>query len=143
VRALHLFITVWLGIQYIRLGIKIPGYLIDGEIRHLARLLKPHCRGPGKTDPPKALTAGQSLETRKSTSIPPEPCREVSGEIGASGGSFRLARAPMTSSKRPTPLAYFRLIRGTCEALWQDREPRGPPYRGTHSHRWDERDRAQ
>jgi hypothetical protein len=49
-------------VAYILSGIKIPGYPIDGEIRHPARLLKPHRRGPGKIDPLKALTACQSLE---------------------------------------------------------------------------------
>jgi hypothetical protein len=38
-------------------GINIPGYPMDGEIWHLAHLLKPRCRGLGKNDPPKALTA--------------------------------------------------------------------------------------
>jgi hypothetical protein len=44
-------------------GINISGYPTDGEIRHLAHLLKPCRRGPGKTDPLKALMACQSLET--------------------------------------------------------------------------------
>jgi hypothetical protein len=38
-------------------GIKIPGNPTEGKIQHPARLLKPHCRGPGKTGPPKALIA--------------------------------------------------------------------------------------
>jgi hypothetical protein len=108
-------------------GIKIPGYSIDGKIRHPTRSLKPHRKGPNKTDPPKTLTAYQSHETRKSTFILPEPCGKASGEIDASGNSFRLARAPVTSSKHPTPLVYFCLARGTRGALWQDREPRRPP----------------
>jgi hypothetical protein len=106
-------------------GIKILGYQTNGKIRHLARSLKPHRRGPSKIDRPKTLTACQSLEARKSTSTP-EPCGKVSGEIDASGDSSRLARAPMTSSKRPTPSAYFRLARGTRGTLWQDGEPRPP-----------------
>jgi hypothetical protein len=43
-------------------GINISGYPTDSEIRHVAHLLKPHRRGPGKTDPLKALAACQSLE---------------------------------------------------------------------------------
>jgi hypothetical protein len=90
-------------------GIKILGYPIDGKIWHHVRSLKLHRRGPSKTDPPKALTACQSLEARKSTSISPEPYEKVSGEIGASGGIFCLVQAPMTSSKCPTPSTYFHL----------------------------------
>jgi hypothetical protein len=40
-------------------GINILGYPTDDEIRHFAHLLKPHRRGPGKTDPLKALTMCQ------------------------------------------------------------------------------------
>jgi hypothetical protein len=130
-------------------GIKIPGYPTDGKIWHLAHLLKPHHRGPGKTDSLKALTACQSLEAENQPPSRVEPCRKVSGEIYVSGDGFRLARAPVMSSKRltpapcrerlpprltpatkaqerPTPLAYFCLARGTRRALWQNREPRGP-----------------
>jgi hypothetical protein len=70
-------------------SINIPGYPTDGEIRHLAHLLKPHRRGLGKTDPPKVLIASQLLEARKPTSIPPDPCGEVSGGIGTSGVNSR------------------------------------------------------
>jgi hypothetical protein len=83
--------------------------------------------GPSKTDPPKALTTCQSLEARTTNSIPPEPCGKDSGDIGASSGIFHLARAPMTSSKRLTPSAYFCLTRGTCGTLRQDGEQRGLP----------------
>jgi hypothetical protein len=44
-------------------GINIPGYPTDDELRHLAHLLKPHCTGPDKIDPLKALTMCQLLET--------------------------------------------------------------------------------
>jgi hypothetical protein len=50
-------------------------------MRHLAHLLKLHCRGLGKIDLPKALTARQPLEAPKPTSILPEPYGEVSVEI--------------------------------------------------------------
>jgi hypothetical protein len=43
-------------------GIDISGYPTDDEIRHLVHLLKPHRRGPGKTDPQKMLTVYQSLK---------------------------------------------------------------------------------
>jgi hypothetical protein len=39
---------------------------------------------------------------------------------------FRLARAPVMSSKCPNPLAYSHLARGTRGTLRQDGEPRGP-----------------
>jgi hypothetical protein len=58
-------------------------------------------------------------------SIPPEPCRRLSGEMGVSGGIFLPRPSPVTSSKRPTPLAYFLLTRETRGTLWQDGEPRG------------------
>jgi hypothetical protein len=107
-------------------GIKILGYSTGGKIRHPARSLKPHRREPSKTDPPKTLTACQSLEARKPISISLDPCGEVSGKIGTSGGNFCLARAPMTPSKHPTLSAYSRLAQGTCGTLWQDEEPQGP-----------------
>jgi hypothetical protein len=43
-------------------GIKIPGYPTDGKIWHPVCSLKPHHKGPSKTDSPKALTACQSLK---------------------------------------------------------------------------------
>jgi hypothetical protein len=88
-------------------GIKIPGYLTDSKIRHPVRSLKIHHRSPSKTDLPKAPTACQSLEARNPTSIPPEPCRKVSGEIGALGGSFRLAPSPHDVIKAPDPLGIL------------------------------------
>jgi hypothetical protein len=84
-------------------GIKIPRYPTDGKIRHPVRSLKPHRRGPGKTNPSKALTACQSLEARKTTSIPLEPCRKVSGEIGVSGGIFPPRPSPHDVIKSAQP----------------------------------------
>jgi hypothetical protein len=48
--------------------------------------------------------------SRESTSIPPESCGEVSGEIGASGGSFCLARAPHDVIKAPDPCTASGMI---------------------------------
>jgi hypothetical protein len=108
-------------------GIKIPRYPTEGKIQHPARSLKPHCRGPGKTGPPKPLTACQLLEAWTTNSIPPEPCERVLGEMGISGGIFLPRLSPRDFIKAPDPSSYFRLTRGTCGTLWQDGEPRGPP----------------
>jgi hypothetical protein len=108
-------------------GIKIPGYPTNDKIRHPARSLKPHRRGPSKTNPPKALTVCQSLVARTTNSIPPEPCEKVSGEMGALGGIFPLCLSPGDVIKVPNPLSLLHLARGTRGTLWQDGEPWGPP----------------
>jgi hypothetical protein len=53
------------------LGINIAGYPTDGKIRHLVHLLKPHRRGPGKTNPLKTLTTCQSPEAESQPSSRP------------------------------------------------------------------------
>jgi hypothetical protein len=77
------------------------------QIRHPARSLKPHRRGPDKIGPPKARIACQSLEPRMTNSIPPEPCGKVSGEMGASGGIFLPHPSPSDVIKAPDPLSLL------------------------------------
>jgi hypothetical protein len=124
-------------------GIKILGYLIDSKIKHHARSLKPHCRGPSKIDPPKALTACQSLVARTTNSIPPEPCGKVSSEMGALGDIFLPRPNPRDINKVPDPLNLLPpRPRDTWNPLTRQRATR-PPNRGTCSYRWDRHDRAQ
>jgi hypothetical protein len=124
-------------------GIKIPGYPTDGKIRYPARSLKPHHRGPSKTDSPNALTACQSLEARTINSIPPEPCGKVSGEIGTSGSIFPPRPSPCDVIKAPDPLnSLLPRLRDT----WNPQARRGAtgdPNHGTRSHGRDGHDRAQ
>jgi hypothetical protein len=97
---------VWSDIREVS-GIKITGYPTDGKIRHPTRSLKPHHRGPSKTDLPKTLIACQPLVARTTNSIPPEPCGKVSGEMGASGGIFLPRPSPHDVIKAPDPLGIL------------------------------------
>jgi hypothetical protein len=109
------------------LGIKIPGYSTNGKIRLPARSLKPHRRAPSKTDSPNALTTCQSLEARKTNFIPPELCREVLGEMGASGGIFPPRPSPRDVIKAPDPFSSLSpRLRDTWNPLAR-RGATGPP----------------
>jgi hypothetical protein len=67
---------------------------------------------------------------------------QVLGETGASGGGFRLARAPMTSSKHPTPPQRPSASpEGHAEPSGKTGSHGGSNH-GTHSRRWDGHDRA-
>jgi hypothetical protein len=72
------------------------------------------------------MSVARDTNNKVYLTISPKPCGKVSSEIGASDDIFCLARAPVTSSKRPILSAYFRLARGARGTLREDGEPRGP-----------------